>query len=302
MTELHTHDRLDGVKAAIRHVEVAERYLERGRNDDEPDAFNDVIYRCNQAFEGMLKEAYSAIHVGKDVTKLSPNEIEQYFVKSEKLAERVSTLFKNYRQQWRNPSTHDHTILFSEQEAILAIASVSAFSLVLINQIVEQVNFKRQQQETERRREAFQDEWAAVSKKPLAEQTLALLKLFERELSQKGEPLASEAELIGRFSGFVAGLKVGIDITTEAKLGAILRADLLLRRGDEATIVEVKRRGRGSSSRLAEAAIAQMVRYLSVADAGSGIIYFWSSDGRGKLQERQLDMESGKNIWVLGDV
>src|SRR5204862_110330 len=158
-----------------------------------------------QAFEGMLKEAYSAFHVGKDTTKLSPNEIEQYFVKSEKLSDRVSTLFKNYRQQWRNPSTHDHTLIFSEQEAILAIASVSAFTLVLINQIVEQVNFKLQQAETAQRKDELKGQWSEISNKPLAEQIIALLKAFNRELIQKGESLNSEAELVGRLSGFLVG-------------------------------------------------------------------------------------------------
>jgi hypothetical protein len=44
ISDLRTHDRLEGINAAIRHVEIAERYLERGRDDDDPDAFNDVLY------------------------------------------------------------------------------------------------------------------------------------------------------------------------------------------------------------------------------------------------------------------
>ncbi len=48
-----------GIKAAVRHIEVAERHLTRSRKEQEDDLLNDVVYRSNQAFEGMLKEAYS---------------------------------------------------------------------------------------------------------------------------------------------------------------------------------------------------------------------------------------------------
>jgi len=60
---LESHSSLDGVKAVIRHIEVAERYLTRAREGREEDLFNDVIYRTNQAFEGMLKEAVYSSYI-----------------------------------------------------------------------------------------------------------------------------------------------------------------------------------------------------------------------------------------------
>jgi len=300
LSDLRAHDRSDGIKAAVRHIEVAERYLERGRSVDDPDAFNDVIYRSNQAFEGILKEAYSAIHTGKDATKLSPNEIEQYFIKSGKLSDRVSALFKNYRQQWRNPSTHDHTLLFSEQEAILAIASVSAFSLVLMNQIVEVVNFKVQRKETEQRRSELMQQWTTEVGKPLAEQVVTLLKSFNLDMYEKGQSFSSDAEVVGRFSGFVAGLNIGADITPEARLSDRSRADLLLRKADEAVIVEIKRRGRTNNDRLIEGAITQLTGYLNVAKVESGIVYLWSAEIRPTINEQSVELQGQKKIWVLG--
>jgi hypothetical protein len=46
----------------------------------------------------MLKEAYTILE-DKDATRLSANEIEQHFLDTKRLTERVLGLFKNYRQQ-----------------------------------------------------------------------------------------------------------------------------------------------------------------------------------------------------------
>ena len=48
-----------------------------------------------------------------------------------------------YRTEWRNPSTHDYKLDFDEDEALLAIASVCAFAIVLLDQITEKLNFDR---------------------------------------------------------------------------------------------------------------------------------------------------------------
>ena len=56
-----THHRKTGISAAIRHIEIGERYLHRDRADEDPDFFNDVVYRTNQAFEGMLKEGSTTL-------------------------------------------------------------------------------------------------------------------------------------------------------------------------------------------------------------------------------------------------
>jgi hypothetical protein len=56
VSEIDPHDKVDGINAAIRHIELADRFLSRARSEHDPDLFNDVIYRTNQAFEGMLKK------------------------------------------------------------------------------------------------------------------------------------------------------------------------------------------------------------------------------------------------------
>src|SRR5882672_6015100 len=198
-----THYRKTGISAAIRHIEVGERYLEKGRTDEDPDFFNDVVYRTNQAFEGMLKEAY-AVLADTEATKLSPYSIEKYLLDGKKLSERVLGLFTTYRTQWRNPATHDHTLLFSEQEALLAIVNVSAFAVVLLDQIIETISFKHQRAETERRQKLVASTVRELGEQGLAELIVGLLKSFTEDPIVK-EPVKSEAELIGRLSGFLVG-------------------------------------------------------------------------------------------------
>ncbi|GJQ50946.1 MAG: hypothetical protein HKUEN01_33320 [Candidatus Kuenenia stuttgartiensis] len=98
--------------------------------------YNDVVYGCNQAFEGSLKEAYGII-TGDDPNKIMPHQIEKYFEQNSVLRECVLTLFTNHRMAWRNKSTHDYKLYFSEHEAFLAIVNISEFIKILLDQMIE---------------------------------------------------------------------------------------------------------------------------------------------------------------------
>lgn len=122
-----------GLNAIVRHVKTAIRHLERDPEHD-PDSCTDVIYRTNQAYEGSLKEAYRVL-AGKDPSGLSPFQIEGFLETENAVRPRVLTQLTRYRQDYRNPSTHDYKLDFDEDEALLAIVSVCAFAKLLINQI-----------------------------------------------------------------------------------------------------------------------------------------------------------------------
>ena len=124
----------------ISHIEVAERHWLRAKKEREDTLFTDVIYRTNHAFEGALKEAYFILN-GKDAAKKTPNEIERFLLENKIFKERVMALFTNYRTEWRNTSTHDYKLFFTEQEAFLAIVSVSAFVHILLDQMAEKISF-----------------------------------------------------------------------------------------------------------------------------------------------------------------
>ena len=104
-----------GISSVVSHIEIAERHYEGGKSGDDY-LFNDVVYRSNQAFEGALKEAYRII-TGRDSSRITPHKIEKYLEQNNVLKERVLQLFTNNRTEWRNKSTHDYNLYFSEQEA-----------------------------------------------------------------------------------------------------------------------------------------------------------------------------------------
>ncbi len=291
--QLGPHDRVNGIRAAVRHIEVAERYLYRGRKEQDTDSFNDVLYRTNQAFEGMLKEAY-AILEDKNKSQLSPFEIEKQFLDKRRLTERSLVLFRNYRQEWRNPATHDHTLVFSEQEALLAIVSVSAFALVLLDQVVEAVSFKRHRVGAERLREALSLEDVSHGHESLSGLAARCLILFSRQFGE-GD-ISSEAELLGGISGFLVGLSPDVKVTSEVRLGN-RTADLQLQRNEEIVIIEVEH-GRGSQGIL-QAALVQMQDFLEVSGARAGILYFWPP-AEPALILRNEASTGGRDIMIIG--
>jgi hypothetical protein len=263
----------EGVRSVSHHIEVAERYLNRGRIEREDDLYNDVIYRTNQAFEGMLKEAYTVL-TDKDGTTLTPHQIEQHFTSSSILRPRVMDLFTNYRKQWRNPSTHDHKLIFSEQEALLAIVSVSAFTNILIDQIVEKVNNRREQKEIESRKSQIEQSINEKEDSTFSETLVNLLAAFNMDLLSSNVDVLelSEIELIGRLTGFLQAVSPGLKLNRQATIGDTgLGPDLIIAAGRESAVVDVKRPGMKRFS--IQPAINQMTNYLHAEGLSFGIIY-----------------------------
>ena len=133
----------EGIQAVITHIERAESFLTIGKRDDDINYFTDVIYRTNHAFEGILKEAYT-IMTNKVGDRKTPADIEKYFASESVFQERILRMFQDYRQQWRNPSTHDYKLFFNEDEAFMAIVTVSAFDNILLNQLYEKISYNQE--------------------------------------------------------------------------------------------------------------------------------------------------------------
>lgn len=293
---------LEGVKAVVRHIEVAERYLAQARTSNEDDLFNDVIYRTNQAFEGMLKEAYTVL-TSKDGSKLSPNQIEQHLLQEKVLASRVLELFKNYRQNWRNPSTHDHRLIFGEQEALLAIVSISAFTNILLDQIIEGINYKKEQERSQQLKEVIEKALEELDTMSFPEEVIYILKMFGEITTAKNTNLAqlSEVEIIGRLHGFIESLtKPFVTVINNPLItsptGSALRPDLILRRFNETVIIEVKRPIFNRS--ILEHGTSQLLAYLGAAGAQDGILFI-PTESEEETGVRTLSIEEkGKNISI----
>ena len=172
-----------GIKAVLSHIEIAESHFQRAKKENSGNLFTDVIYRTNHAFEGALKEIY-IILTEKDTKNVTTYDIEEYLTKNAIFKERVMELFSNYRTNWRNPSTHDHKLFFTEQEAFLAIVSVSAFVSILTDQIIQKLSYKFERQRIENRVKNIRESISNFESLSLLDKAAYILQEYSKELQK----------------------------------------------------------------------------------------------------------------------
>ncbi|MBY3489431.1 hypothetical protein [Rhizobium laguerreae] len=265
-----------GLKAVKLHLDAAERHLKRGQAEADDSSFTDVIFRCNQAFEGSVKEAYRVL-TDKDPQKKTPAEIEKYLADGDLLRKRVLDQFTRYRQEWRNPSTHDYTLDFDEDEALLAIVTVSVFAIVLCDQIEGKL--------------AYDEAAAAQSSTVVDEPSLPLLELvsqlvhtFAKDHLDAGLARGSVHLRYPRIEGSLAGFLSAelakfpdISVTPNKRIGR-LEVDVLIERETEKVVIELKHSAaeRGYSRSIIERALNQVTRYIHELKASGAVILEYS--------------------------
>jgi hypothetical protein len=263
------------------HIDRAEFYYKQGKTDN--NYFNDVIYRSNQAYEGALKESYKVLadKIQEEVLRKSPNEIEKYFETHSVFRDRVLQLFKNYRQEWRNKSTHDYKLFFDESEAFIALTSVTSFVHLLLKQIQEKIAFNEQQKKLETEKDSINKLKSIASAKhktPLERLTDVILE-FSRENGPKifiDSADIREVQIMGLFHAYLASLDGNIHIQREPKIhagGIDLRPDFLIKVDNEPIILEFKRMKVTSGSFL-QATVNQVLTYMVATNTFKGIIYY----------------------------
>jgi len=293
---LQTHEKFMGLDAVITHIETAEKYLSRGKEEKDENFYTDVIYRTNHAFEGILKEAYT-VFTDKNDTKITPYEIENYLASNNRFKQRVMDLFTNYRQEWRNPSTHDYQLFFSDQEAFLAIVSVSAFVNILLDQMIEQVNFKLEQERIRNYAQEIKERIEKYNSRELLDKVTQLLLAFSDELI-KSMPIApkNEAELLGMLSGFISSVDRSIQPNAQMfRLGTrVFEPDLSFSLEKENVIVEVK--SAKSIKQNMVRAKNQLKSYLQlIPEASNGILFFipFEKDSRMAFENEEIEVVEG---------
>ena len=282
-----------GLKAVLQHIEVAAKHLERGQSAIDETAFTDAIYRTNQAFEGSLKEAYRVL-AHKDPNGVRPFDIENYFQQQDKLSSRVLDQFTIYRTQWRNPSTHDHRLDFDEDEALLAIVTVSAFAIVLIDQIAEQLSFEQAK--------ATAQPAPVSGKQPLIYGIANLIELFTIEFNHNhiARPDIREVEILGALGGFLSKVAPELNISIDAKLvpDRPERLDMLIASSTERIIIELKRSRGVEIQRRIRDGISQVSRYMVLSGIKQAILftYIFPNNGNTIKREHKLDGIDGRII------
>lgn len=280
-----------GLKAVLLHIETAFRHLSRGQDNADDTAFTDAIYRTNQAFEGSIKEAYRVL-AGQDPARKRPFDIENYLEQNNVFRARVLSQLTNYRTEWRNPSAHDYKLDFDENEAFLAIVSVSAFSCLLLDQIAERLSFVRAQAEAEAQQAVLKTKLEGSQRGDLLDRAVALLDQFcaLHVPASDGAPRESESQLIGALHGFLASAAPDLQVRTEVRLDQQrpFRADVLISNGDEHVVVELKR---SYSRKNYQNAVAQVEHYLLVGGMSRGILLFLP-DGPGAMEKNETSVRS----------
>lgn len=263
-----------GLKAVLLHIETAFRHLSRGQDADDETTFADAIYRSNQAFEGSVKEAYRVL-AGQDPAKKRPFDIENYLELNNIFRSRVLSQLTTYRTEWRNPSAHDYKLDFDESEAFLAIVSVSAFACLLLDQIAERIAYTKSQAEAEAQKPALEASLAQTVNADLLVRLTELLNQFcaIHLPSASSSSKTTEPQVIGALHGFLSSAAPELAVQTEARLGAerSFRADLLVSRGGERVVIELKRRlWRQNYAN----SVAQVEHYLLIGGIKDGILLF----------------------------
>lgn len=264
----------DGIVAVLLHLQIAEKHLVHGTSTGEDYYFTDVVYRTNHAFEGILKEAYT-LFTGKDEQQPTPFQIEKYLLDNKLLKERVLALFTNYRTEWRNKSTHDYQLFFSEQEAFLAITTVSAFISILLDQMVEKMAFERKTTDVAQNAPAIRSAIPDYEALAPFDQVLQILLRFSSEfqVDENQSSPSFESELVGELSGYIKAVAPQIVVESDTTITAgryQFAVDLLLCNRGESILLELKRPGSGLATM--RSGREQLFSYLSASDVDKGIL------------------------------
>lgn len=283
-----------GLRAVLQHVQVAVNHLARGQSTGDDTSFTDAIYRTNQAFEGSLKEAYRVL-AAKEPDKLRTFDIEAYLQDQKLLRDRVLSQFSAYRTAWRNPSTHDHRLDFDEDEALLAIVSVCAFAIVLVDQIAERLSFDSALAAAEP-----QARIVSGNRLPLAERVTSALMSFEFQHSDTpgGEP-PREFELVGALGGYLTATFPDARIETRVLLHpkSADRTDLLVTEAAERVVIETKRMRR--LVRHSKLNFGKILHYMSLADTPVGIVYVSGPPSAGQIKRTNLPVMGALDMVIV---
>ncbi len=285
------------IDSIFAHITRAEYYYICGKNDSS--FFNDVIYRSNQAYEGALKESYKVLanKTQEEVIKKTPNEIENYFESKDVFRERVLLLFKNYRQEWRNKSTHDFKLFFDENEAFIALTSVSSFVHLLLKQIQEKLSSNVQHkllEEQDNVANKIKEISSSITDSPIDK----LLNIIIEFTNQNRSYLLKntefkEYEISGRLDAFLDFSDDKVHSQREPKFvvnGKSFRPDFLVLIDEVDIILEIKRNTIENES-TRQNSLNQIQQYLVNANLTHGVIFnanFKASSTETKIERIKL--------------
>lgn len=267
-----------GFQAVLKHIEMAEAHFRRAVDESNDDFFNDAVYRANQAYEGALKETWEVLNHRPAKTKRT-YELEDELEEGGAITERAKGLLEHYRKEWRNPSSHEHTLFLGEQDAFLAIVSVLGLVSVLVDQVTEKV--------------AAADQAGELPELPVepdptmppSARTRNLVESYFKDsiafFREDGTP-RSGVEMLGRLSAVLRASDPELDLARDKMFEHGLRPDLVISKGDESILLELKHAGPTALS--IDAGRDALLRYMRSAGTRVGILVLAPSDANAVMR------------------
>lgn len=270
-----------GIESVLTHIEIAERHHNRAKVERDEHLYTDVIYRTNHAFEGILKEAYVLL-AGQSADKMSPYEIEEYLLANSALRPRVIDQLKIYRQNWRNPSTHDYQLFFSEQESFLAIVSVSAFVSILLDQMLERAAYLNKLKALEGAAFMARDRIKDFETLPAIDKVWRVLASFADHYITNFRDMSvySRSATTAQLAAFIEKVAPELSVEQEVRFGSGDQSvifDLVVSDGDTKVAVETREPGsrdQSEANNASDAALRQFEKYLRLANLSNGTLFF----------------------------
>lgn len=291
---------LDGkipIDLIVTHLERAEFLYDLATKEKDDNYYTDVIYRTNQVFEGALRIAYMVLNEKTEfqTSKQKTVYIEEYLTEKQILKNRVLDQFTNYRTNWRNPSTHDFKLLFTESESILAISNVSAFTYVLLNQVIQKLSYNFELMRNSR----YKDKIGEILNKNMSprDKLIQLLIQFNKEhKTLLNKEFLRESEILGALSAFLSTndkIKLETDVLF-IKNNIRLCVSLIIEIDTEKIVVEVKR----PKSGIREIYKQQIFTYLYYLNIKNGLLFIpdGSKDVKGIYSQPTLIDDSEVTI------
>lgn len=293
---------LQGLESVLAHIEIAERYHLRAKQERDEHLYTDVIYRANHAFEGILKEAYLTLSE-KPVGRITPYEIESYLLDSNALRRRVVDLLKNYRENWRNPSTHDHKLFFSEQESFLAIVTVTAFVAILLEQILEKLAYVKKLRELESATALARDRIHNFDKLQAVDKVRRILESFADHYIKNFSTMSvySKNAANAQMAAFIQKVAPDLGVELEPEVVSfpkIFRLDLMVQVDSVKVVVQTHEPDPSyfyGDWLDDEAAMNQLIRVLHSTGLLDGVLFFYP-----RKSDDAVITTTASSIWPAG--
>ena len=265
------------------HVRRAILFYEQGvaLNDDQ--FFTDVIYRCNQAFEGCSRTAYRVLSdkTESEVQATKAYKIEKYLVSEQVLNDRVFPLFENYRNSWRNESAHNFALFFTENEGFIAISNVISYAYVLFNQMILKLSA---QSSGKANTESPKTVPADISSRSLHDSLVYLISNFFNDNRYESVSMLTknvnflDIRVQAGLAAFLKGAMPTATVETEKRVGSFMMfLDILVIRGEEMVAIELKTNSIMSS---VNDGTNQLFNMIKLANLQNGILVVYPKDGR----------------------